>query len=377
MSRRLSLTRGNSLIRRLSSGGRRERASHPPIAYAQHAPSEQDYFNHRDPSRRRASAEVPRNSSVDAGRRASAYIPSRTGANGLPPVPMGQNASSSRSEHDGASISREGVGGRPNPFLRRPTEYLPHNPNHMINFQHALDIRLNVENEQGDPAGTTTEYRLLVPALDYRGDRGGDNLELKKTHTATDGAGEKKTSKFRNWIGTMTERGQASPHLSPSGSERSLSNDDTSETYYNNDGKFGRGNGRRDSLSPPDVPSGAVSASHIPPGARRHVGLPAPAGRISVSGPPALGGVALQRSGPPPPLQQQGQQGQRIGSGEQQRNTFRSAPPVSLGNTAAGRGLTGNGQERRRSTDGGGGGGRRRGSMDAPQRIRGSFGGYE
>lgn len=92
MSRRLSLTRGNSLIRRLSSGGRRERASHPPIAYAQHAPSEQDYFNHRDPSRRRASAEVPRNSSVDAGRRASADIPSRTGANGLPPVPMGQNA---------------------------------------------------------------------------------------------------------------------------------------------------------------------------------------------------------------------------------------------------------------------------------------------
>ncbi|QDS67905.1 hypothetical protein FKW77_008369 [Venturia effusa] len=357
ISRRLSLTRGNGPKRRLSKGGRRENSAHPPIAYAQHTPSEQDYFNHRDPSRRRASADVPRNRSVEAGRRASEDISSRDRASRLPSAPMGQHASSSRSQHNGHSSRAEGFGGRPNPFLRRPTEYLPHKPNHMINFQHALDIRLNVENVQGDPAGTTTEYRLLVPALDYRGHDGGEMLDLRRTHTA---GGEKK-GRFRNWFGTVTERGQASPSLTPPDSERT---DDLSEPYYI-DGKAG--NGRRDSLSPPEIPSGAISASHIPPGARRYPGVPAPAGRISVSGPPALGGVNPQRSGPP----QQQQQTPRIGSAET-RNSLRSVPPVSLVNTAAGRGLAGNGQDRRRSTDGG-----RRGSMDAPQRISGRFAGYD
>ena len=38
-----------------------------------------------------------------------------------------------------------------------------------IDLTNGLDIRLNVENVRGDPAGTTTEYRLLVPALDYHG----------------------------------------------------------------------------------------------------------------------------------------------------------------------------------------------------------------
>ncbi|TLD24644.1 metallo-dependent phosphatase [Venturia nashicola] len=297
MSRRSSLTRGNSLIRRLSSGGRREGgASHPPIAYAQHAPSEQDYFNHRDPSRRRASAEIPRNTSVDAGRRASADIQSRNKATGLPPVPMGQNASSSRFQHDGASMrgGGGGVGGRPNPFLRRPTEYSPHNPDHMINLQHALDIRLNVENEQGDPAGTTTEYRLLVPTLDYRGDD--DRLALRKTHTsATSASANQKKGGFGKWFGSNKERGQVSQPLSPSGSERSYTDDDdaSEERYYNNDGKTGR---RRDSLSPPEViPSGAIFSSHIPPATRRNGGVPPRDGRISVSGPPALGGSAKSR----------------------------------------------------------------------------------
>ncbi|KAE9984200.1 hypothetical protein EG328_003866 [Venturia inaequalis] len=394
-SRRLSLTRSNSLIRRLSTGGRKGGSSHPPIAYVQHAPSEQDYFNHRDPSRRRASADVPRNTSVDAGRRASADIPSRNGAAGLPPVPMGQHyASSSRSQHDGASLrgGGGGVGGRPNPFLRRPTEYLPHKPDHMINLQHALDIRLNVENEQGDPAGTTTEYRLLVPALDYRGDD--DQLTLKKTPTAATAAsagagGEKKDKgKFRDWFGPKTERGQASQPPSPSGSQRSYTDDEyaSEEGYYNNDGKAGRGNrnSRRDSLSPPDIiPSGAISASHIPPGARRNVSVPPPpTGRVSVSGPPASAAVHSHRSGG----HGHGHGQQRVSSSGEQRNSLRTAPPVSLlNNTAAGRGLVEHGQEnsarqeRRRwsSSNNNGGGDGRRGSMDAPPRVRGSFAGYD
>jgi hypothetical protein len=360
LSRRLSLTRGNSLIRRFSTSGRRESASHPPISYPQTATQEQkDYFNHRDPSSRRASADVPRGTSIDGKRRASADV-TRTGATGLPPVPMGQHASI-RSQQDTST------GGRPNPFLRRPTQHLPNNPNHMINLQHALDIRLNVENAQGDPAGTTTEYRLLVPALDYRGTADGNRLELKRNHTVTGAKG-----KIRNWFEMMTERGQASPSLSPSGSERSNSAG-SPETSYT-DGK----SGRRDSLNSPDptvVPSGAVSASHIPPGARRSVGAPSPAGRISVSGPPALGGlggvggVQLQRSGPL-------SQPQRGSFNSTSTHSSRGAPPVSLENTARGRDLAGNSTGRRGSLDGGSGAGRR-GSMDAPQRIRGNFGGFD
>lgn len=408
-SRRLSLTRGNSLIRRLSISGRREDASHPPIAYAQRAPSEQDYFSHRNTSRRRASADVPRSVSVDAGRRASADLPSRNRSTGLPPVPMGQHASSSRSQHDDASLrGGGGPGGRPNAFLRRPTEYLPHKPDHMINLQHALDIRLNVENEQGDPAGTTTEYRLLVPALDYRG--GDEGSVLRKTHHGATGAGAgQKKGKIRNWFGSMSEKRPTSPPLSPSGSQEGYTDDDydddaSEEAYYNkNDGKTGRGNGRRDSLSPPDViPSGAISASHIPPGTRRNLGVPASTGRISVSGPPALGGVNSHRSGGPlQQSQRRGSGGDRDGDGDgdrgQRNSSLRYAPPpVSLfNNTATGRGLVGNGngggldgnhgngngngngnlrqeRERRRSGDLG-----RRASMDAQQRIRGSFGGYE
>lgn len=228
----------------------------------------------------------------------------------------------------------------------------------MINLQHALDIRLNVENEQGDPAGTTTEYRLLVPALDYRG---AEQMQLRRSNTST---GPK--AKLRNWFEMVTERGQASPSLSGS-SERSPSIASPNFT----DGK----GGRRDSLSPPDpsvIPSGAVSANHVPPGVkRRSIGAPSPAGGVSipVSGPPpTVGGVPLQRSAPLNP--------QRGSFTSNSPHSPRGAPPVSLENTAAGRGLVGG----RRASDGGRRGsfdGGRRGSMDAPQRIKGNFGGYE
>ena len=40
--------------------------------------------------------------------------------------------------------------------------------NDEINLQHGLDVVLNCEVSQGDPAGCTVPYRLLVPALWYR-----------------------------------------------------------------------------------------------------------------------------------------------------------------------------------------------------------------
>ncbi|KAI9662865.1 MAG: hypothetical protein M1821_007912 [Bathelium mastoideum] len=75
---------------------------------------------------------------------------------------------------------------RPTPFHRRLTDpniaslrggpnpqpsHVAHEPafaDH-VNLEHGLDICLNVENSQRDPAGITTPYRLLVPALWYEG----------------------------------------------------------------------------------------------------------------------------------------------------------------------------------------------------------------
>ena len=163
IKRRGSLTRrlsgsglpGAGLIRRLSQRGSqrnadRTSASHPPVAFNQRPfGNDADYFSQD----RRRSYEAPRRASADMAR-TSAAAPASEG-----------------------DLSRPLA--RPNPFMRRPTVMLPHNPTHMINLRGGLDIRLNCENERGDPAGTTTEYRLIVPALDYRGD-GDPNPEAVK-----------------------------------------------------------------------------------------------------------------------------------------------------------------------------------------------------
>ncbi|KAL8796704.1 MAG: hypothetical protein Q9195_001094 [Heterodermia aff. obscurata] len=68
---------------------------------------------------------------------------------------------------------------RPGNFQRRPTNMTfkavkkggaseDDNEGH-INLEHGLDIVLNCEVTQKDPAGTTVPYRLLVPALTYGG----------------------------------------------------------------------------------------------------------------------------------------------------------------------------------------------------------------
>jgi len=195
LTRTLSLTRGASfaprnLIRRLSKSGRASiSTSSPPPAMQspeqqQQHQHQEDYFN----SKEKPSA--PARASMD-----------NTGA--LP--------------H------------RPNPFLRRPTG-LTNNPDHVVDLQQGLDIRLNVENAQGDPAGTTSEYRLLVPALDYQG-------------AADINPGGKPKGKLRTFFETVTERGQASPPTSPqSTGAHSVRTSGT----MSSDGKS-----RRDSLSPP------------------------------------------------------------------------------------------------------------------------------
>lgn len=69
------------------------------------------------------------------------------------------------------SRSRNSVSqGRPSNFHRRPSvlgkKALKHH-GEFIDLEGGLDICLNVEVSQHDPAGITVPYRLLVPALDY------------------------------------------------------------------------------------------------------------------------------------------------------------------------------------------------------------------
>ena len=66
---------------------------------------------------------------------------------------------------------------RPGNFHRRPTNLSekavakgdPDGSGGHIDLEHGLDIVLNCEVDQKDPAGTTVPYRLLVPALFYEG----------------------------------------------------------------------------------------------------------------------------------------------------------------------------------------------------------------
>ncbi|KAF1981437.1 hypothetical protein K402DRAFT_311177, partial [Aulographum hederae CBS 113979] len=134
--------RGN-LMRRLSGQG-----NAPPVAYYNKSPKSPG----NNPSNQRAvSAELPR--------------PKDNGSSYFPPPPQEPP--------------------RPNPFHRIPTglsmkagargggfgqDGEEDGRGLHIDLSHGLDIVLNMEVSQKDPAGITAPYRLLVPALDYQGE---------------------------------------------------------------------------------------------------------------------------------------------------------------------------------------------------------------
>lgn len=146
IQRTLSLTRDDirpgKLLRRLS--GRERQASYldaredgtpsPP-----QSPSDEGYFSRHPSINRSTTAPV---AASDSRRNSSAPLP------------------------------------RPGNFLRRPTNMSeraaikgdPEDTSGHVNLEHGLDIVLNCEVDQKNPAGVTTPYRLLVPALRYDGE---------------------------------------------------------------------------------------------------------------------------------------------------------------------------------------------------------------
>ncbi|KAI9813112.1 MAG: hypothetical protein M1827_004332 [Pycnora praestabilis] len=94
--------------------------------------------------------------------------------------------------HNHVAYAANGNGGapiRPSPFHRQPTGLsekaatkgggLNESANH-IDLEGGLDIVINCEVSQKDPAGITTPYRLLVPALWYQGEGDPNPLNKKK-----------------------------------------------------------------------------------------------------------------------------------------------------------------------------------------------------
>ena len=151
---RRSLDRPRTMLRRMSGGAQHT----PPISYYNTMSGQRPQQQQRRASSDDALLNRPREDS-------HSYIPAASGRPG--------------SANVGASSDSSLPGGprRPSVYHRRPTGLTAKQEAELANDERGghidlsggLDIRLNVENVRGDPAGTTTEYRLLIPALDYQG----------------------------------------------------------------------------------------------------------------------------------------------------------------------------------------------------------------
>ncbi|KAK1914855.1 hypothetical protein P3342_010845 [Pyrenophora teres f. teres] len=157
------------LVRRLSGQQTRPsaRGRGPPVSYrnnpAYAAADTQQVGHHHQPqssfSPDRSDSERPTRSRRNS---LSSLFRRRTSVDGGRPGTSG-SMSSPRSR---PSVSQD----RPSGFHRRPSVISKKGaPKHdeFINLEGGLDICLNVEVSQHDPAGITMPYRLLVPALHY------------------------------------------------------------------------------------------------------------------------------------------------------------------------------------------------------------------
>ena len=88
-----------------------------------------------------------------------------------------------------------------------------------INLEHGLDIVLNCEINQKDPAGTTVPYRLLIPALFYEGQEDENSAPFRKKSLVTRLTSIR--SRRRNTLAGNQGRGNygQAESITPSGSE--------------------------------------------------------------------------------------------------------------------------------------------------------------
>ena len=140
---------------------------------------------------RRLSGRGPPQSYVPAGGEGDPESPTS------PPMPAGdpflpRPVARSSTLSNGISPSIQQLGSaplpRPGTFHRMPTNFSekavlkgdPTSRGGHINLENGLDIVLNCEINQRDPAGATTPYRLLVPALYYQGPADVNTLPFRR-----------------------------------------------------------------------------------------------------------------------------------------------------------------------------------------------------
>ncbi|KAL1603850.1 hypothetical protein SLS60_005442 [Paraconiothyrium brasiliense] len=162
LTRTLSDYTPGKMVRRLSGTGGRRQERGPPISYYNNPANTvahdrqtqpQSSFSPERPERPRS-----RRNSLTSLFKRRASVDSVNAPGSTHSVPAQRH-----------SLTDDSPGGPPN-FYRRPSvlgKKGVRRGGEPINLAGGLDICLNLEVSQHDPAGITTPYRLLVPALDY------------------------------------------------------------------------------------------------------------------------------------------------------------------------------------------------------------------
>jgi hypothetical protein len=153
-------TPGN-MVRRMSNSGKRGRERGPPVSYYNN-PGNIDAHNQQTAPQSSFSPERPerprsRRNSLTSLFRRRASVDSANPPGSSQSMPPARNSFAPSTE-------------RPSNFHRRPSMHekkASYLQSSYINLEGGLDICLNLEVSQHDPAGITNPYRLLVPALDY------------------------------------------------------------------------------------------------------------------------------------------------------------------------------------------------------------------
>ena len=178
-------------------------------------------------------------------------------------TPEGDSPFPSSSDRQSASASSTANGithfssaplPRPGNFHRRPTNMsfkavkkggavLDDNEGH-INLEHGLDIVLNCEVSQKDPAGITIPYRLLVPALTYEGQGDINNAAPYRKKGLMERFGSLRGGTIRNLAGNQGQgnwgKSQDSLTRTDSQSHSELSEQQLQEDAVGRGGALGR-----------------------------------------------------------------------------------------------------------------------------------------
>jgi hypothetical protein len=156
LTRRLSDSSPGKMLRRLSSSGPRgrDRANGPPVSY----------YTNRAVA---ANTNVPQSSfSPDREERPRSRRNSLTSLFRRRPSVDSVHAQSAQSLPAPHNRDPSATFERPSTFHRRDSALSKKGKSQYVNLQGGLDICLNMEVSQKDPAGITAPYHILVPALD-------------------------------------------------------------------------------------------------------------------------------------------------------------------------------------------------------------------